>query len=89
MGMINAHIMCMANLTLRIEDSLLKEIRRIAAYRETTVNRMIRDFLLLQTDKERRAHQHEIQLNQLMEAFEGCDWHGKVPPLIREKLHER
>jgi len=80
--------MCMANLTLRIDDSLLMEVRRIAASRETTVNRMIRDFLKLQSDQERRAHQRQIQLNQLFEAFEACDAQGPVPPLNRDELHE-
>lgn len=35
----------MANLTLAIEDKLLKEARKLAVDRDTTVNQMVREFL--------------------------------------------
>lgn len=35
----------MANLTLAIEDELLKEARKLAIERDTTVNQMVREFL--------------------------------------------
>lgn len=35
----------MQNLTLAIEDELLKEARKLAIDRDTTVNQMVREFL--------------------------------------------
>jgi hypothetical protein len=34
-----------ANITLAIDDQLLKEARKIAIERDTTVNQMVREFL--------------------------------------------
>ena len=35
----------MSNLTLAIDDELLKEARKLAIDRDTTVNQMVREFL--------------------------------------------
>lgn len=35
----------MANLTLAIEDQLLRQARKLAIDRDTTVNQMVREFL--------------------------------------------
>jgi len=79
----------MANLTLRIEDRLLKEARKVAAARETTVNRMIRDFLARETDETGRERESRRALGELFEALDECDARSPVPPLERESLHDR
>ncbi len=81
--------MCMANLTLRIEDSLLAEARKLAASRETTVNNMVREFLTEESKLSEKEQAHEMLLDGLFAAFDDCNAHGRVPKLNREELHER
>ncbi len=79
----------MANLTLRIEDSLLAEARKMAAARETTVNRMIRGFLARETDIAAKNRERGKRLDDLFGALDQCEINTPVPALNREELHER
>ncbi len=45
----------MKNVTLAIDESLLREARRIAADRSTTLNAMIREFLQELVERESKA----------------------------------
>ncbi len=79
----------MANLTLRIEDSILTEVRRTAAARETTVNRMIRDFLAREMDISAKERERGVRLDDLFSALDRCEIKTPVPALKREELHDR
>ena len=79
----------MANLTLRIEDSLLAEVRKTAAARETTVNRMIRDFLARETEMSAKKRERGKRLDDLFGALDRCEIKTPVSELNREELHER
>jgi len=74
------------NITLSVDASVLKEIRRIAVERETTVNGLVRDYLQgLAGEKKKRAKARRDLLKLLpkMKARVGhIHW-------TREELHAR
>ncbi|MEZ5355730.1 MAG: DUF6364 family protein [Bryobacteraceae bacterium] len=72
----------MANLTLAIEEELLKKARKLAIDRDTTVNRMVRDFLEAQVTQASR-------LSQARERLLRCRLPGKNVTWTREDLYER
>lgn len=76
----------MRNVTLAIEEATLREARRIAAERSTSLNAMIRDFLRELTERESQADQARQRILALCEqstAEVGTrDWN-------RDDLHER
>lgn len=81
------HILCfMKNVTLSVEESTLREARRIAAQRSTSLNAMIRDFLTELTERESQAAQAKVRIRQLCNqtrAQVGArDWN-------RQDTHER
>jgi hypothetical protein len=76
----------MKNVTLAIEDDVLREARRIAADRSTTLNGMIRDFLADLTERESRAAGARERIAELCRAST-----AEVGPRTwsRDELHER
>ncbi len=73
----------MATLTLAIEDGLLKEVRRLAIDRDTTVDQMVREFLqsAVRLASDRDAAQARL-LSRRYPVEDGISW-------TREELHER
>lgn len=77
----------MANVTLKIDDDLLKAARKIAIDRNTTLTAMIRDYLTMLAGRERDERQRAIERLERM-------W-DEYPVKIgkrrwsREELHER
>jgi len=76
----------MKNVTLAIEDDVLREARRIAADRATTVNAMIREFLQELTQRESRAATARARIVELCRSS-----NVEVGPRTwsRDELHER
>ena len=76
----------MKNVTLAIEETTLREARRIAADRATSLNAMIREFLRDLTAREsgiERARRRIVELSSASSAeVGGKGW-------SREDLHER
>ncbi len=76
----------MKNVTIALDESLLREVRRIAANRSTTLNAMIREFLedLARRESEAvRARRRIVELCKKSEARVGPrSW-------SRDELHER
>lgn len=72
----------MANLTLAIDDRLLREARKLAIDRDTTVNQMVREFLedSVQSVSRRPAARRRLLSIRL-----------SLPPVTwsRESLYER
>jgi hypothetical protein len=67
----------MKNITLAIEDGVLREARKYAAERETTVNAIVRDYLSRLVARERdsaRAREELARLSDESEARLGPDW---------------
>ena len=76
----------MKNVTLAIEEKTLREARRIAAERSTSLNAMIRQFLHELTERESRADQARQRILELCEQSS-----AEVGPRSwnRDDLHER
>ena len=76
----------MKNVTIALEESLLREARRIAADRSTTLNAMIRGFLEELARNESRAMKARERIVELCR-----ETHAEVGPRTwsRDELHER
>jgi hypothetical protein len=76
----------MKNVTIALDDTLLREARRIAADRSTSLNALIRDFLVNLTERESRAaaaRRRIVELCRESRAEVGSrTW-------TRDELHER
>jgi hypothetical protein len=75
-----------ANVTLRLDDTLLREARVLAAHRGTSVSRLVAEELerLVRQDKAYARAQRRA-LRRLGEAYQ-LDW---TAPADRGELHER
>ena len=79
----------MRNLTLAIEDDLLKAARRYAAEHDTTVNAMIRSYLRQVTLRENRLKQAKEELRKLSESSAarlGPDYRWNRDEIYEERL---
>ena len=76
----------MKNVTIALNDSLLREARRIAADRSTTLNAMIREFLEELSQRESRAVKARRRIVELCRESQ-----ARVGPRTwsRDELHER
>jgi len=76
----------MKNVTIALDDSLLREARRIAADRSTTLNAMIREFLEELSQRESRAVKARRRIVELCRESQ-----ARVGPrnCSRDELHER
>ena len=76
----------MKNVTLAIDETLLREARKIAADRSTTLNAMIREFLKELAERESKARAARRRIVELCRGAQGevgpRDW-------SRDELHER
>ena len=74
------------NLTLTLDDKLLRAARKVALDRDTSVNQLVRDYLeqlVQETDKQK------VALRRVREFFKTSKY--KVGPITwtRDDLHER
>ncbi len=77
----------MANLTLALDDTLIRDARRVAFERETTLTEMIRSYLK-ELVRDLDASQ-EDKAKQLLETIRRNSFHvGKIN-WTRDELHER
>jgi len=76
----------MKNVTIALDESLLREARRIAADRSTTLNAMIREFLEDLARRESRAMKARHRIIELCR-----ETRAEVGPRTwtRDELHER
>ena len=77
----------MKNITLAIEDEVLDKVRIVAAEKKTTVNALVRKFLVDLASRDERLAEARKQLLRLMDTSEGRmapDW-----KFDREETHER
>ena len=76
----------MKNVTLAIEEATLREARRIAAERSTSLNAMIREFLEQLTERESRARQARRRILELCDESKAEVGQKRWK---RDELHER
>ena len=76
----------MKNVTIALDESLLREARRVAADRGTTLNAMLREFLVELTERESEAVKARRRIVELCRRSR-----AEVGPRTwsREELHER
>jgi hypothetical protein len=77
----------MRNLTLAVDDDVLDKARVIAAQRKTTVNAMVRDFLVEIATRDEKREETRKRLLELVDNSEGRmapDW-----KFDREGTYER
>ena len=80
-------ILCpMKNVTLAVDDKVLRDARRIAAERSTSLNAMVREFLEDLTQRESSAREARQRIIELC-----LDSQAEVGPKTwtRDELHER
>lgn len=79
------------NVTLSLEDDLVKKVRKIAVDRDTTLTGMIREYLekVASEDAATEAERKRQAIEKLEESFER--YQLNVGPITwkREDLHER
>ena len=76
----------MANLTLKIDDSLLREAKILAARRGTSVSRLAAEQL---EDLVRQDKRYEAAKRRAMQRLSRVLDLGWTPPESRDELHER
>jgi hypothetical protein len=76
----------MKNLTLSLDEALLREARQVAAARGTSVNAMIRDFLREVTERESAAEQAR---RRIVEMCRGMKGEVGARGWARDDLHDR
>ncbi len=77
----------MSNITLRVDDEVIRKVRKIAIDKNTTLTKMVRDFLVSVAERDLDQRRRAMgQLEQSIEKF-GRDM-GKRE-WSREDLYER
>jgi hypothetical protein len=86
----------MKNITLAIDEDVLREVRKYAAERETTVNALVRDYLkelAERRDRSARARAELARLSVESEGRLGPDWKWDREEIYAERAvfprHER
>ncbi len=72
------------NVTLSIDERLVAEARRLAANRGTTLNNLIRDYLVTLT----QAEDMQTVVSQLEDLWASSDYRSDAD-WTRDELHER
>jgi hypothetical protein len=82
----------MKNITLAIDEKVLREIRRYAAEHDTTVNALVRDYLTGLVDFENRATAARRRLGELSEKSTGRlgpNWKWNREDVYEDRLFPR
>ncbi len=77
----------MSNITLRVDDEVIRKVRKIAIDKNTTLTKMVRDFLVSVAERDLEQRRQAVeQLEQSIEEF-SRDMGGRT--WRREDLYER
>lgn len=76
----------MANITLRVDDDLVREAKILAARRGTSVSRLIAEELEQLVRSERKYEAARARALERLADATDLDW---APPSSRAELHER
>jgi hypothetical protein len=77
----------MPNITFRVDEEIVKKVRKIAIDRNTTLTAMIRDYLQSEV-KKMEAHR-ELALKELEDIFQRFSRDMGPRIWTREELHDR
>jgi len=77
----------MSNITLSVDDKIIKKVRKIAVDKNTTLTAMVRDYLITITKHD--AHQRKDAADKLRASFQTRSRDMGARKWTREALHER
>jgi len=77
------------NITLSIDDDLVKEVRKIAVERDTTLTGLVRSYLQELAAEHAKSGRKRRELEALREGFEKYQFNIGKRTWKREELHER
>jgi hypothetical protein len=77
------------NVTLSLEDDLVKEVRKIAVERDTTLTGLVRSYLQDLAAEHAKSGRKRRELEALRESFEKFQFRMGKRTWKREDLHER
>ena len=77
------------NVTLTLEDEIVRKIRRLAAERDTTLTGLVRDYLTQLAQADETADRDARNLANLERAFQSFSVNAWPRVWSRSELHER
>lgn len=77
------------NVTLTLEDEIVRKIRRLAAERDTTLTGLVRDYLTQLAQADETADRDARNLANLERAFQSFSVSASPRAWSRSELHER
>ena len=77
------------NITLSMDDDLVKEIRKIAVERDTTLTGLVRNYLQELAAEHAKSGRKRRELEALERSFEKHQFHIGKRTWTRADLHER
>jgi hypothetical protein len=77
------------NITLSLDDRIIKEIRKIAVERDTTLTRMVRDYLERLVAENSASGRKRRELDALERSFQRYQFRVGERTWTRADLHER
>ena len=81
--------MCRMNVTLSLDDKLVKQIRKIAVDLDTSLTRMIRAYLERVVEEHAASGKQRRQREDLERTFKEYQFRSGSRRWTREELHER
>jgi hypothetical protein len=77
------------NITLSLDDDLVKEVRKIAVERDTTLTGLVRSYLQGIAEEHAKSGRKRRELEALRESFEKYQFNIGKRTWTRADLHER
>ena len=77
------------NVTLAINDELVKKVRKIAADRDTTLTAMVRDYLLTMANEDAASGRKQLECEALERTFREIKIRMGERSWTRQDLYER
>jgi len=77
------------NVTLTLEDEIVRKIRRLAAERDTTLTGLVREYLTQLAQADETADRDARNLANLERAFQSFSVNASPRDWSRSELHER
>ena len=77
----------MSNITLNVDDEIIKKVRKVAIEKNTTLTAMVRDFLAAVAKRDLQEKQEALR--KLRQSFETLSRDMGRRRWTREALHER
>ena len=77
------------NVTLSLDDKLVKQVRKIAVERDTTLTGMVRDYLKQIAEEDAASGRKRRELEALERSFRDLQVHVGKRTWKREDLYER